>query len=131
MKLLFFIFFIINHLHAETLTFNTDEGHRFYEIYSNEEQWLVDEFLAKPNELQDFVKRKTFAFEFEAHQYVQAQKKNLNLTKARINLVTQEPRPTILWVATENWNQDWENKYSQWIDANFDRDFFIKYNEDD
>lgn len=54
------------------------------------------------------------------------------LTKWEVRPVTLKSKGKMLhahlWAVTNQWNEDWENKYSEWIQQEIDPDFYHKHN---
>lgn len=96
----------------------------FTEIYSDGNIWRVDHFKAEKGELQELVESRTFKTQFEAKKFSNVVKSS---PKTIFKFTTTEQGVAPLWKVTNEWNQDWEIKYGQWVGANFKRDFFIKH----
>lgn len=115
-------------LWAQTLVFDKPDGRHFVETYSYDGQWVVDEFVVRPGMLQELVSHKSFMHERDAQEYESRIKLGSYTQKSLLKLVHTEDKSQGLWVATSQWDENWELKYSQWIEKTFNADFFIKHN---
>lgn len=99
----------------------------FSEVYSDGYIWRVDHFVAQDGKLQTKVETKSFKFQFEANAFADSLKL-LNNQKRRFKFVSSEEKGSSVWTVTNHWNEEWEQKYAEWVGKNFDKTFFIKNN---
>lgn len=93
----------------------------FTEIYPDQDVWRVDHFEASPGKLQDLVESRTFPTQIEAKEFSDGVK---TTTKSKFNFTSIEFGTSPLWTVTQEWNQDWEDKYAEWVGTTFTATFF-------
>ncbi len=111
---------------SKTIQFDETDGRHFIEVYMIEDRWAVDEFIIRPKQLQDRLSHRIFDYESDAFRYANQIRGRAFLSGTKISLVqTETARP--LWPVKQEWNQEWEEKYAEWVEANIDKDFFVKH----
>jgi hypothetical protein len=104
-------------------------AHHFSELSNDGSIWRVDHFKVEDGKLQDFVETRTFTAKSKAQNFV-AKIKALNPTQkslSQIKFVATEQQAAPLWVVKNQWSDEWEAKYAEWVGANFDKYFYEKY----
>lgn len=97
-------------------------------VYPTEAGWRVDHIKVEDQKLQDLVESKSFDYEFEARAFARTVNKLNNKNSSMVRIVTTEQAVAPLWNVTREWNQEWEDKYSAWVEKNLDADFFVRHN---
>lgn len=104
-------------------------AHHFSELSYDGSVWRVDHFKVEDRKLQDFVETRTFSEKSKAEKFI-AKIQILNPKRkslSQIKFVTKEAQTSPLWIVENQWSEEWEVKYSEWVTANFDKYFFEKY----
>lgn len=105
-----------------------------YSLYTENGYWNVSLTTVKPGKLQDLKWRKAFSSEKKARTYLQ---KFLNGAEIENpngdnyfgqNYVATEAGQQVIWKSENQWNWDWEKKYSQWLGENYTKDFYLNNN---
>ncbi|HLE11470.1 MAG: hypothetical protein A2504_00110 [Bdellovibrionales bacterium RIFOXYD12_FULL_39_22] len=140
MKFFFFLLFFTLNLSlfgsdsSETLIkryYYGAESKQYLVAYLEEGQWRVEIFEQKNGQLQERIFSKEFADKTQALDYINTNYLYFSAKRRPIRLADQvytELKGVKLWEITNNWNIEWETKFSEWIVANLDSDFFKKYN---
>lgn len=105
-------------------------AYHFSEVYGEQGVWRVDHFEIESGKLQNLLETRTFTYEVLARQFAQ-KIKLLNRNKSRLHslkLVSSEAATTPLWTVTQEWSEEWEEKYADWVSQNYNKSFFVKYN---
>ncbi len=100
----------------------------FTSVYSEGNSWRVDHFTIEEGKLQVLQQSKAFIHQSSAQRFSQNILEQNVHHLSPLKRVRTEKSVGPLWVATESWNEDWEKKYSEWIEKNLTSDFFQKYN---
>lgn len=99
----------------------------FSEVYSDGHVWRVDHFLAEDGKLQTKIETKSFTFQSQAQAFADSLKL-LNNQKRRFKFVSSEVKATSVWTVKNHWSEEWERKYAEWVEKNFNKSFFTKFN---
>jgi hypothetical protein len=109
--------------------FTTEKGELIVVSYFESGKWHLQELLIQPRQLQEEV----FAKSFQSQKKLNAFKKNryqslaVSYAKDANFFVDTELRSGSIWAVTQQWSIAWEDKFHQWVAAEFDKDFFVKY----
>jgi hypothetical protein len=110
--------------------FKDSGGDNYIVSYSEEGKWILDHIVVRPGELQEKISSKVFNTEIRLKSYKASKYGQQLRTKSRANkarYVTTESSQKI-WEVKNSWDQNWEKKFSQWLESEFNKDFFTKYN---
>lgn len=95
--------------------------------------------LDSSDELKKFISQSTFVSIEKSEDFDQwplepgvdfpvVEKRGGQIVPKRNNLFGLRQANQVLWPVRNQWSEDWERKYSQWIMDNVQEDFFSKYN---
>lgn len=102
-----------------------------YSTYEEAESYVIREYKVQKGNLQDFVREERFQ---DQNEYKNWLSKNKISKKTGIEdiindyVVETEDSSNKVWEATNDWNDDWEEKYGQWIEQKVSADFFKNNN---
>jgi hypothetical protein len=110
--------------------FKDQSGDHYIVSYQEEGQWILDHYLVKPNKLQKRVSQQIFKTHdqlLNTKTKVFGNKLNRKSVSVKSKYVTSELSLKI-WEVKNTWDQNWEIKFSKWLEQEFNEDFFVKYN---
>lgn len=131
-SLLLLVLFLLNSflVHASVLTNDQLKKDNLYiEIEVDGGKWYYSLIQVKPNELQETLHTRyaDTAQELEIMLKNEFSEKGipyqLNVLDSITSTVT-ENRDRVIWKTENEWSWEWEQKYSEWIKANVNQDFF-------
>ncbi len=126
MRYFFFILIALNSFSDTQFTKS-----RMYHSYKEGKFHYLDVYKVKPNSLQEKIHSYQFTSLFQLEEY---QKNNLDselrqsFKFSQFNFSNTENENNYIWKSENQWNADWEEKYSRWVNENLTEDFFNKYN---
>ncbi len=101
--------------------------HHFTDVYHDDGGWHVAHWAAEENKLQTLVETRTYRYEAQAQKY-QKQILRTHPSQKNFQFVASEPDVLPLWTVANSWDAKWENKFSEWIEKEFDAEFFVRSN---
>ncbi|MBT4791113.1 MAG: hypothetical protein HON90_06040, partial [Halobacteriovoraceae bacterium] len=130
LMLLIALFFLQNSYAFERYFYQSSQGQHIIVTYPESGKWVLEEFLVKPGKLQEKIVSKFFSSEKNLLKHKDSFYKKTNFQKdIRTHYFnSSEVTNSSIWKVTEHWDLNWEKKYSQWVDSEFDKNFFVKYN---
>jgi hypothetical protein len=111
---------------ANTTIFDADEGRHFIELSEQEGTWVVEDYLVRPGQLQEQVLRRSFPLKTHARLFIENLQQGRTQLDKPFSITTRETGAVALWNVTQAWDLQWEEKYSQWVEQNLDKDFFVR-----
>lgn|GEM_PF-3029617 len=124
---LLFSFFLSFSVLAATTIFDAGEGRHYIEVYEQDGTWIVENYLVRPGVLQERILKRTFPLKMQANEFVEQLQQGRTRLDKSINITTRERNAVALWQVTQAWDLQWEEKYSQWVEQNLDKDFFTRH----
>lgn len=112
---------------AATTIFDADEGRHFIEVYEQDGTWIVENYLVRPGVLQEKILKRTFPLKTQANQFVEQLQQGRAQFNKSISVTTRERNAVELWKVSQAWDLQWEEKYSQWVEQNLDKDYFMRH----
>jgi hypothetical protein len=110
--------------------FRSHQGDNYLVSYQQNQKWLLDHILIAPGKMQEKLKSYVFnskqeleVFEIKNFGHLLKQKAMPN----KSSYVTTELNQSI-WQVKHLWDEQWEVRYAQWLQQEFNEDFFVKYN---
>lgn len=104
-----------------------------YTLFAENGFWNVNLYRVTPGELQELQWHSAFSTEEKARAYLtkfltanELISPNPELVKNNYP-VTEDPN-SVIWKTENQWNWDWEVKYSDWLAKNYTRDIYIQNN---
>lgn len=129
----FIALFLSFSLKAQTWQYNANQGKQFLLVgYQEENGHYLDLFVIPKGQLQTRLEHHFFATEESRDLYFKKHFSNFKLStqknKEELVLVETEEKNVSLWPVKNNWDLEWEKKYSSWVKDNLTKDFFKKHN---
>jgi hypothetical protein len=107
---------------------------RYFTLHREEDRWWLESFEVHEGELQRFVSRKGFDRPEDAISEVQKQIPEAMEVATQLSNVSAIPSKTatevpgrVIWKVENEWDWNWEVRYSDWVRENIKADFFQKY----
>lgn len=109
---------------------------RIYFLISHKEQdlWFLDFYQKDYGKLQRRIWQKNFSKKDNYNKTLQNTLKKFSLqpvdknTDSFVeNMQQTEYLGTHVWTAKNQWNENWEKKYSRWVEEEVDKDFFFEH----
>ncbi len=111
---------------ATTTIFDAAEGRHFIEVYEQDGSWVVENYLVRPGVLQEKILKRSFPLKTQANLFVGGLQQGRSQLDKSFRVTTREASAVALWKVTQAWDLQWEEKYSQWVEQNLDKDFFVR-----
>ena len=111
-------------------------GPKTYFLISHKQQdlWFLDFYQKKDGKLQRRIWQKSFTRKNSFQKALQETLKQYSLqlidensTSFIENMQQTEYLGAHIWTAENQWNKDWEQKYSKWVEEEIDEDFFFEH----
>jgi hypothetical protein len=105
-------------------------GDNYIVSYEEEGKWVLDHYLLRPGKLQSRELHQTFSTKavlIKEKSIRFGNKLSRKSSKVRSKYVTTETNLKV-WDVKNDWDQNWELKFSKWLEQEFNKDFFKKYN---
>lgn len=131
-KLLLSFLIIISSIQAfayEREYFSSQKGEHIVYYYEEQGSWHLKELLIKPGELQEEVFSASFQSKSQLISLKNSKYQAANFsTQKQMKFFEETELPTkSLWKVTNSWDENWEEKFIKWLEAEFDKDFFVKH----
>lgn len=129
--LLFIIFLsTVNSIYAQTWIQSSDDKQILYVGGEENGTWELSEFTIQPGKLQERTGYRTFKNEQSYNHYIQrliSEPQLSELTRPSTSWVNTEVPGKFLWEAQNQWNEQWEKQFSDWVETEFDENYFYNY----
>ncbi len=98
------------------------------QVRSEESQWIVEEIGTATDGWPEVLERKYYpSQELAQQELLKLQKKSPVSSLTTLSLQPQMATGA-LWITTNQWSDEWENKYAAWIENEVSVDFFVENN---
>ena len=141
LQLAAFVLTAVTSFVSQAASWKYENGGQTLHVFLDYESGLYNlrAYAVKPGELQTLLQERTFAQASEARQHAKEFLSENGWTGAvsfEANLTEKPSAPefatevtgSVIWTATKKWNQEWERKFSHWIQTEIDLSFFSRYN---
>ncbi len=122
MRSLIFVFVLFSFLDIQIAAAETQQ---IAVQYTDKGFYFVDVYHIESDGWQDRRLQKKFNTQKESDQFAEQFKKNNDGELLTAPSVLRNPTP--LWQVHHQWNFEWENKYTEWVRENLNKNFFVKY----
>lgn len=117
---------------SEEVVFTQRDG--FVTLRGENNLWVLEGFKIAKDGWQDSVWREAYPKVEQAQKRIKQLGLNASTAKTRSMILRQNGERELrtlanppLWKVTQAWSWDWEKKYADWINAEVDPQFFVKY----
>ncbi|MBC7712262.1 MAG: hypothetical protein H7177_02925 [Rhizobacter sp.] len=117
---------------ASELWTKYDGDTRHYLVLDNDDGIKVKLYSQEMGDYQDLISVQTFKNNIEARTFIDNNYPKYTATKVLkewpVNTSVSEKKNSNLWIAQNQWSDDWEQKYADWLKDTITSDFYMKYN---
>lgn len=130
--LCFSILFFTQDLFASDLWVKTLGSTRHYVSLDTDDGIFVKHYIQNKGDYQDLLSKESFKSIKEAKAFIKKTYPQYKFTKILlswpIDTSASDKKNNNLWVATNQWNDNWEREYARWLQSEITADFYMKYN---
>jgi|GEM_PF-3668230 hypothetical protein len=109
------------------LSFAANASNIKIQMRSEEGRWIVEKIGVAADGWPEILSRQTYPTEQAAQVQLQTLQSANPLLFTTQDLQVQPTMASgVLWVTRNQWNNDWEEKFGQWIEKEVDADFFVR-----
>lgn len=129
-----FIFFLFIHNASahETWVKSNSQTRHYVTIDDDDNSIQVKFYRQNFGDYQDKISAYTFKTLEEARDYIEREytdfKSVEQLEEWPVNTSADRKRNSVLWVASNSWNDQWEKRYADWLKSEVTDDFYMRYN---
>jgi hypothetical protein len=131
LQIVFLLFlFLPLHTYAEELSSwnkNRDGSYSYVVLHSESGKYYVEEFYQKKGDLQDRTKSGSYSTFKKAKEKFDELSKGFHKGIPKFPPIQKMEFDSPIWLATKEWNWEWEKKYEDWIRNSVTADFFLTH----
>src|SRR5690606_35596975 len=97
-------------------------------VYGEKGRFFVDTYLIEADGWQERIDQKAFDDQRSAKGYFSRATKNYSDSSPENAITPRRNRAvTLVWDVTNQWNAEWEARFTEWVRQNLDENFYVKY----
>lgn len=128
----FITLFFAHQLYANDLWVKTSGDIRHYITLDTDDGIVVKQYSQEKGDYQDLIVSQSFKSVKDAKSFIKEKYPQYKFTKKLVNwpvnTSVSDKKNSNLWVASNQWNDNWEREYARWLQSEITSDFFMKYN---